>query len=90
MPTHNSSNKFIEIAVCRKVIVYLLVQSGQRVRGNHVPEAPQTHIDVSSGRVKSNWSLQNGVHSRPMAQSSQAFAPRSGGFKSMQGFAVSK
>ena len=69
----------------------LLVQSGQRMRGNHTPVAPQLHI-VNGGifRAKSQRSLQKGLHIRPKAQSSQAMAPFSGGRLSMQSLAIER
>ena len=70
---------------------YLLVQSGQRMGGNHIPDAPQIHI-VNGGiaLVNSQRSLQEGIHIRPKTQSSQAFAPFSGGRRSRQSFAVDR
>ena len=67
----------------------LLVQSGQRMRGNHIPVAPQLHI-VNGGIfwAKSQSSLQKGLHIRPNSQSSQALAPFLGGGMSMQSFAI--
>ena len=67
---------------------YSLVQSGQRLLGNHFPDAPQLHTAYDcSCWVKSHLSLQNGAHIRPRAQSSQALAPFLGGGSSMQSFA---
>ena len=70
---------------------YLLAQSGQRMDGNHIPDAPQLHV-VNGGiaLVNSQRSLQKGLHIRPKAQASQAFAPFSGGRRSRQSFAVDR
>ena len=68
---------------------YLLVQSGQRLGGSHLPDAPQLHIECGGNSwAKSHWSLQKGLHIRPRAQSSQALAPFCGGGRSMQFFAI--
>ena len=68
---------------------YLLVQSGQRMGGNHIPDAPQLHIVRGGiGWAKSQRSLQKGLHTRPKAQSSQALAPFSGGGRSRQSVAI--
>lgn len=67
---------------------HLPVQSGKRLDGDHIPDAPQIHI-VNGGIawVNSQRSLQKGLHTRPKAQSSQAVAPFSGGRRSRQSLA---
>ena len=60
----------------------LLEQSGQRPGGNHFPVPPQIQSANGKRRLKSHWSLHNGLHIRPKFQSSQAFAPFFGGGKS--------
>ena len=65
------------------------MQSGQRMGGNHTPDAPQLHI-INGGIdwAKSQRSLQKGLHIRPKTQSSQALAPFSGGGRSRQSLAI--
>ena len=73
----------------KTVIFHLLEQSGHRVGGDHVPDAPHAHIANGDSRwAKSQLLLQEGVQNLPNIQSSQAFAPFLGGGRSMQSFAV--
>ena len=71
-----------------QLVIYSLVQSGKRFVGIQFPFAPQTHIDESKGWAKSDLLLQKGEQNVPNIQSSQAFAPPLGGFKSLHPFAV--
>lgn len=75
----------------KTALFYLLEQSGHRVEGDHVPDAPQTHVtNGGSAWAKSHLLLHEGVQNLPNAQSSQAFAPFLGGGRSIQSFAVSR
>lgn len=66
-------------------ICSLLVQSGQRFTGNHVPEDPQVQglTSFHTGSLKSYRMLQNGTHILPNIQSSQALPPFLGGISSL-------
>lgn len=59
---------------------YSLEQSGQCLRGHHIPLPVQNQVDSLKSSRKSHWSLQNGLQKCPKTQLSQAIAPFLGGF----------
>lgn len=83
-PKYNSQ---LCIQLLRASLTTLLVQSGKRWDGFHIPFSPQVHTSSNIFGEKVHSSLHNGMQKRPKIQSSHALAPLFGAVRFLQALA---